>query len=202
MAELLTVVAFKPLEANLTRDGPITKSMLVIPHDFDHVVPVTKFRTKFHILIPQDSDRNLSVTVTPSCNSVLNWDLKFIPLTRFNQTVVILWNNNKSSDIGRLLIEYTGVSIPVTYDHGKANRGLYVISAQTAAGDDSNAMFYVGLKQKSQKKQFGYRPNGIRIKKGGQKNLFKMESKSHRPSFNEVQSCSQYIKNIHDDLRS
>ncbi|KAF0767360.1 protein NDNF [Aphis craccivora] len=144
MAELLTVVAFKPLEANLTRDGPITKSMLVIPHDFDHVVPVTKFRTKFHILIPQDSDRNLSVTVTPSCNSVLNWDLK-------------------------LLIEYTGVSIPVTYDHGKANRGLYVISAQTAAGDDSNAMFYVGLKQKSQKKQFGYRPNGIRIKKGGQK---------------------------------
>ncbi|XP_022176309.1 protein NDNF-like [Myzus persicae] len=169
MAELLTVVAFKPLEANLTRDGPSSKPMNVVPHDFDHIVPVTKSRTKFHILIPQDSDRNLSVTVTPSCNSMLNWDLKFIPLTRFNQTVVILWNNNKSSDIGRLLIEYTGVSIPVTYEHGRANRGLYVISAQTATGDDSKAMFHVGLKQKSQNKQFGFRPNGIKIKKGGQK---------------------------------
>jgi len=68
-----------------------------------------------------------------------------------------------------LLIEYTGVSIPVTYEHGKAYRGLYVISAQTAIGNDSKVMFYVALKQKLQKKQFGFRPNEIRIKKGGQK---------------------------------
>lgn len=78
-------------------------------------------------------------------------------------------NNNTSNDIGRLLIEYTGVSMSVTYEHGRANRGLYVISAQMATGDDSKVMFHVGLKQKSQKKQFGFRPNGIKIKKGGQK---------------------------------
>ncbi|XP_015379076.1 PREDICTED: uncharacterized protein LOC107173166, partial [Diuraphis noxia] len=169
MTELLTVVAFKPLEVNLTRDVPSFKPVNIVPHDFDHIVLVTKSRTKFHILIHQDSDRNLSVTVTPSCNSVINWELKFIPLTRFNQPVIILSNNNTSNDIGRLLIEYTGVSIPVTYEHGRANRGLYVISAQMATGDDSKVMFHVGLKQKSQKKQFGFRTNGIKIKKGGQK---------------------------------
>jgi len=81
----------------------------------------------------------------------------------------IIGNNNKSNDIGRLLIEYTGVSIPATYEHGKAKRGLYVISAQTATGDDSKVMFYVGLNKNSQKNQFGFRPNGIKIKKGGQK---------------------------------
>lgn len=68
-----------------------------------------------------------------------------------------------------LLIEYTGVSIPVTYEHGKADRGLYAISAQTEIGDDSKVMFYVALKQNSQTSQFGFRPNGIKIKKGGQK---------------------------------
>jgi len=143
---------------------------------------------------------------------MLNWDLKFIPLTKYNQTVIIsskfqssgtilylvisqvnsygilaiiiyillyclnvlfsytiIGNNSKSSDIGRLLIEYTGVSIPATYQHGKAKRGLYVISAQTTTGEDSKAMFYVGLNQNSQKNQFGFRPNGVKIKKGGQK---------------------------------
>ncbi|CAI6361714.1 unnamed protein product [Macrosiphum euphorbiae] len=169
MTELLTVVAFKPLEANLTRDGHSLKQMNVVPPDSDYIVPVTKSRTKFLILIHQDSDRNLSVTVTPSCNSMLNWDLKFIPLTKYNQTVIISRNNSKSSDIGRLLIEYTGVSIPATYQHGKAKRGLYVISAQTTTGEDSKAMFYVGLNQNSQKNQFGFRPNGVKIKKGGQK---------------------------------
>lgn len=65
-------------------------------------------------------------------------------------------------------MEYTGVSRRVTYDHGKASNGLYVITAE-AIDEDSLVMFYVSLRPKSPKKQFGFRPNGIKIKKGSQK---------------------------------
>lgn len=77
--------------------------------------------------------------------------------------------SRRSSDYGKLLIEYTGVPTSITFNHpGKAFRGLYVITIQ-ATDDESKVMFYVSLKHKSQKKQFGFRPNGIKIKKGGQK---------------------------------
>jgi len=65
-------------------------------------------------------------------------------------------------------VEYTGVPTPVTYDHGRAYRGLYVITVQ-AVDDESNVMFYVSLRQKSPKKPFEFRPNEIKIKEGGQK---------------------------------
>jgi len=151
---------------------------------------------RFHVFIHQDTDRSLSVTVTP-CNTRLNWDLKFIPIT-INQTIIckcvvpwlkLLFNiaksifvtsadytglffntvgNNNFNEYGKLLVEYTGVPTPVTYDHGRAYKGLYVITIQ-AVDDESNVMFYVSLRRKSQKKQFGFRPNAIKIKEGGQK---------------------------------
>lgn len=39
------------------------------------------FSIRYKVLIHQDTDRSLSVTVTP-CNARLNWDFKFIPLTK------------------------------------------------------------------------------------------------------------------------
>lgn len=72
---------------------------------------------------------------------------------------------------GHTLISYTGVSRPVTYDHGKAYRGLYVMTVQ--AEDDGSSQdviyIYVSLGQKSTVEQFSLRPNVIKIKKGGQK---------------------------------
>lgn len=77
--------------------------------------------------------------------------------------------NRKSSDYGKLLIEYTAVPTPITFNHpGRTFRGLYMITVQ-AIDDKSKVMFYVSFKQKSQKNQFAFRPNGIKIKKGGQK---------------------------------
>lgn len=54
-------------------------------------------------------------------------------------------------------------------EHGETNEGLYVITAQ-AEDDDSMAVFNLSLKPiTSQKKNFFFRPNGIKIKKGGHK---------------------------------
>lgn len=66
-----------------------------------------------------------------------------------------------------MLVEYTGVMTPVTYEHIKAHKGLYVITAQ-AIDDESQVTFFLSLVQKPPR-NFRFRPNVIKIKTGGQK---------------------------------
>lgn len=75
--------------------------------------------------------------------------------------------NSTSSGLGKTLVEYTGVMTPVTYEHIKAHKGLYVITAQ-AIDDESQVTFFLSLVQKPPK-NFRFRPNVIKIKTGGQK---------------------------------
>lgn len=75
--------------------------------------------------------------------------------------------NNTLSGIGITLIEYTGVSTSVTYEHVKTHNGLYAISIQSI-DEESEVTFSLSLKQKTPKK-LSFRPNGIKIKTGGQK---------------------------------
>lgn len=44
------------------------------------------FVIRFPFLVPQETDRSLSVTVTP-CNSRIDWNLMFIPQTKNNGTL-------------------------------------------------------------------------------------------------------------------
>lgn len=75
--------------------------------------------------------------------------------------------NSTSSGLGKTLVEYTGVMTPVTYEHTKAHKGLYVITAQ-AIDDESQVTFFLSLVQKPPK-NLKFRPNAIKIKTGGQK---------------------------------
>lgn len=79
-----------------------------------------------------------------------------------------LVGNNTSSGLGKTLVEYTGVVTPVTFEHTKAHKGLYVITAQAVDDESANVTFFWSLVQKPPK-NFRFRPNGIKIKTGGQK---------------------------------
>lgn len=75
---------------------------------------------------------------------------------------------DKPSKNGKLLVEYTGVSIPVVYDHGRAYQGLYLVSVQ-AVDEESQVMIYVTLREKSQQTRSISSPIGMKIKRKEQK---------------------------------
>lgn len=79
----------------------------------------------------------------------------------------VLVGNNKPSDFGVELAEYTGVSTPVTYDN-QAKRGLYEITAQTV-DVESNITFYVTLRPNFMIRKFDFPPNKLTVKSNGQK---------------------------------
>ncbi|XP_025412476.1 protein NDNF-like isoform X2 [Sipha flava] len=167
IAELLTVVATKsPIDDLLPHSRTIPNTTLnldLIPQDIPSERLVTKFKTVFHFLIHQDTDQNLCVTVSPN-KTRINWKLKFIP-NKYKQKIIL--GNNKSSNLGVELVEYTGVSTPVTYDH-QATRGLYEITAQTI-DVESNITFYVTLRPNSLIRKFDIPPNKLTVKSNGQR---------------------------------
>ncbi|VVC33726.1 Fibronectin type III,Immunoglobulin-like fold,Protein of unknown function DUF2369 [Cinara cedri] len=176
MAELLTAPSAVDASIHLLQHGTLSgkpsqleQTMDMIPHNQECNRTVTKAKTKFYILVHQvTEDQDLSVTVTPA-NITIFWELSFLPPLK-NGSFQKLGTDMPP---GHTLISYTGVSIPLTYDHGRAYSGLYVMTVQAeddGSLQDINLIFiYVSLKQRSPVEQFGLRPNVIKIKKGGQK---------------------------------
>ncbi|XP_050425040.1 protein NDNF [Adelges cooleyi] len=132
------------------------ESLVLMQGDMTYTGTITKTKKEIYILIPQDTDKSLTITVSP-CGSTLNWYLTFVkePRTKLN-----------GPKTGPLLAEYTGVSIPTTYFRPKAIPGLYFITAQ-AVNDDLQVKVDLSFGKKSPVEQIW--PRCIKIKREGEK---------------------------------
>ncbi|XP_050548742.1 protein NDNF-like [Daktulosphaira vitifoliae] len=172
MAELLLVVkdttAFEIQLADMSPRIPIPtslpKNLVLLQGESTFTGLITKLKKDIYVLIPQETEQSLTLTVTP-CSSKLNWFVKFIPNEK-NQQIQIL--GQKFSELGTKLKEYTAVSIPSNYHRPIAKPGLYVITVQ-AVDDELQVRIDVTYGQKSPFKPLGFYPSEIKIRRGGQK---------------------------------